>query len=261
MAEAHSNAMHKLTAEPLYARVRKRLVERLISGDWKPGAMLPSEFAIAAELGVSQGTVRKALDEMTAEGILERQQGRGTFVAKAEDTSILFRFYRLTRNELDKSSEEREGNAPAVPTFPRSSYLSEDYSTASQEERDLFAMTDQVDPHVWRFERLRFEGEQPILWERLVLPSHRFPNLRPHLPLPNNVYQFYGDHFSTIVAKVREKLRALTAPDPIAEHLGLPIGSPVLEIDRRAIALDGEVVERRLSLCRSDTMHYRNELK
>ena len=240
----------KLEAQPLYARVRETLIARLISGQWKPGQMLPSEFAIAGELGVSQGTVRKALDEMTHEGLLTRQQGRGTFVAEAEDKSILFRFYRLTPNAADDE---------AAASFPESSYLSQIKDRATEQELDLFGLNGGEE--VWRFERVRSDRAQPILWERLVLPCSRFPGISNDTILPNNVYQYYSANYGTIVARVKEELRAVSAPATVARLLKLPENTPVLEIDRRAIALDGQIVEWRVSLCRSDTMHYRNELK
>ena len=238
----------RLESQPLYAQVKDALVQRMISGSWKPGQMLPSEFAIAADLGVSQGTVRKALDELAGEGVVVRRQGRGTFVAAAEDNSILFRFYRLVPD------------GPTQATgFPNSRYLSQIITLASEQEREIFALSEQ--DQVMRFERLRSDQQQILLWERLVLPCPRFPNLSESSQLPNNVYQFYGERYGIIVASVREQLRAVTAPPAISAHLGLPPGAPVLQIDRRAIALDGEIVEWRVSLCRSDTMHYRNELR
>jgi GntR family transcriptional regulator len=80
---------------PLYRQVKDLLLRRLADGVWQPGQILPSEPEIAANLGVSQGTVRKALDEMTAENLLVRRQGRGTFVARHDEERILFRFFRL----------------------------------------------------------------------------------------------------------------------------------------------------------------------
>lgn len=237
-----------MEAQPLYARVRTELVNRLISGAWKPAELLPSEFAIAAELGVSQGTVRKALDEMTAEGLVVRKQGRGTFVAEAEDQSILFRFYRLTAD-----AEEHEEAA-----FPQSHYLSTVQGTATNEERVVLDLAEGEE--VWRFERVRSQQGQPIIWERLVVPAAIFPDLMDHAPLPNNVYQLYGSHYGIIVAKVKEQLKAVSAPKKVTTSLQLEANSPALQIDRRAIALSGKTVEWRLSLCRSDTHHYRNEL-
>src|SRR5262249_5221027 len=67
---------------PLYAQVKELLIARLVRGEWRPGGVLPSEFSLAATFGVSQGTVRKALDEMAAQNLVVRRQGRGTFVAQ-----------------------------------------------------------------------------------------------------------------------------------------------------------------------------------
>ena len=241
----------RLEAQPLYVRARNIMVDRLIAGHWRPGEMLPSEFALAAELGVSQGTMRKALDVMTAEGLLTRRQGRGTFVAEAEDNSILFRFYRLTPDSSSQTGTK--------PSFPESRYLSRSQDTANEQEREIFSLAS--NDKVWRFERIRSNADGPILWEQLVLPAKYFPDLTSQTMLPNNVYQFYSTHYGIIVARVNEQLRAVTAPDKVADLLALPSHSPLLEIDRRAIALDDRVVEWRRSLCRSDTMHYRNELK
>lgn len=241
----------RLEAQPLYVRARNIMVDRLIEGHWRPGEMLPSEFALAAELGVSQGTMRKALDAMTAEGLLTRRQGRGTFVAEAEDNSILFRFYRLTPDGSSKTGTK--------PSFPESRYLSRSQDAANAQERDIFSL--ETGDTVWRFERIRSNEDGPILWEQLVLPAKYFPDLTPETMLPNNVYQFYSTYYGIIVARVNEQLRAVTAPDNVSQLLELPAQSPLLEIDRRAIALDDRVVEWRRSLCRSDTMHYRNELK
>lgn len=188
---------------------------------------------------------------MTAQGLLVRRQGRGTFVAEAEDKSILFRFYRLTRDECPEDNQ--------TSGFPESRYLSQEMRTARQNEQEIFSLSE--GETVLSVERLRSDQSGPILWEQLVLASRDFPGLSDEVTLPNNVYHFYSDHFGIIVAKVQEKLRAVTAPVPVSQLLDLPDHVPVLEIDRRAIALDGRVVEWRRSLCRSDTMHYRNELK
>jgi GntR family transcriptional regulator len=81
--------------QPLYKQVYDLLTARLVEGYWKPSQLLPSEMMLAEELGVSQGTVRKALNQMVAEKMLQRQQGKGTFVAEHTQESDLFRFFRL----------------------------------------------------------------------------------------------------------------------------------------------------------------------
>src|SRR3546814_11374588 len=82
--------------KPLYQQVKDLLIGRLIGGHWKPGDLLPSEMQLAEELGVSQGTVRTALDEMTAVNLLVRRQGRGTYVAEHDQAHALFHFLQLT---------------------------------------------------------------------------------------------------------------------------------------------------------------------
>jgi GntR family transcriptional regulator len=79
----------KLGYQPLYKRVKSLLVARIADGRWQPGQSIPNEFQIAEELSVSQGTVRKALHEMTLDNLLVRRQGRGTFVTSYDDERIL----------------------------------------------------------------------------------------------------------------------------------------------------------------------------
>jgi len=74
---AASAAHASLGYRPLYRQVKELLMKRLGDGSWAPGQLLPSEPEIAAGLGVSPGTVRKALDEMSSESLLVRRQGRG----------------------------------------------------------------------------------------------------------------------------------------------------------------------------------------
>src|SRR5262245_32399559 len=80
---------------PLYARLRDVLIERIRSGEWKPGQLIPNEFEIAAEFGVSQGTARKAIGELASERLVLRRQGRGTFVVEHTPAHVLFRFFNV----------------------------------------------------------------------------------------------------------------------------------------------------------------------
>src|SRR5919202_1506403 len=108
---------------PLYRQVRALLVRRLAEGVWQPGQLLPSEGQLAAELGVSQGTVRKALDALTAERLLVRRQGRGTFVAEHDGERILFHFFKLMPDA-------------GKPSFPESRIVTTRAAQADADERD-----------------------------------------------------------------------------------------------------------------------------
>src|SRR5690348_5571546 len=80
---------------PLYEQIKMLLTNSLVAGEWKPGEAIPSEMDLAARYHVSQGTVRKAIEELAAESILTRRQGKGTFVASHSEPSYQYRFLRM----------------------------------------------------------------------------------------------------------------------------------------------------------------------
>src|SRR5690606_23219620 len=84
---------------PLYQQIKGLLLQSLDRGDWKPGEAIPSELELAARFQVSQGTVRKAIDELAAENLLLRRQGKGTFVDTHYEAKVRFRFLRLTYDD------------------------------------------------------------------------------------------------------------------------------------------------------------------
>src|SRR5690606_36200204 len=84
---------------PLYQQIKSLLLQGLDRGEWKPGEAIPSELELAARFQVRQGTVRKAIDELAAENLLIRRQGKGTFVATHHEAKVRFRFLRLTPDD------------------------------------------------------------------------------------------------------------------------------------------------------------------
>src|SRR6202012_1763353 len=99
---------------PLYRQVYDIVVRRVAEGDWRPGEALPSEQSLARELGVSQGTMRKVLDSLTAEKVLERRQGKGTFIAENTQERTLFRFFRMARPGGKRLKPERAGETVKI---------------------------------------------------------------------------------------------------------------------------------------------------
>lgn len=231
---------------PLYRQVKERLVRRIADGEWQAGRAIPSEMQIAAELGVSQGTVRKALDEMTAERLLLRRQGVGTFVASHDEDRILFQFFKLGRDDGRR-------------VFPDSTVLSVGEQPCDAAEAMRLGI--RRGTRVVRIHRLRSLGGAIAVSERIVVPSARFAGLAACDPVPNNLYGLYAERYGVTVARASESLKAVACPDDDAVHLGLSAGSPVLAIDRLALDLDGQKVEWRVSLCRTDQFHYTSDLK
>ena len=226
---------------PLYQQVKDLLVERLIGGYWRPGDLLPSEIQLAAELGVSQGTVRKALDEMTAENLLVRRQGRGTFVAEHDQEHALFHFFKMT---------DRNGQ----PVVPESRVLRRSLSSARKEAAARLGIA--IDAPVVRITRVRSIAGKAAIFERIALPGGMFPDLHERDDLPNTLYTLFARDYGITVGKAVEKLRAVPATPEVARHLAIEAGQPLLEIDRVAAALDGQPVEWRISLCQTAETAY-----
>lgn len=225
--------------KPLYQQVKDLLIGRLIGGYWKPGDLLPSEMQLAEELGVSQGTVRKALDEMTAGNLLVRRQGRGTYVATHDQEHALFHFFKLT---------DRQGR-PLVPES-RVLRVARGVSKAAEAERLQLA----PGAEVIRIARVRSLAGRPAIFERIVLPAALFRGLEETRDLPNTLYTLFARDYGVTVARAEERLSAVAAGAEAARHLGLERTAPLLAIDRIALALDanplgGRPVEWRLSLC------------
>ncbi|MGE4373177.1 MAG: GntR family transcriptional regulator [Xanthobacter sp.] len=233
-----------LESRPLYRQVRETLVRRMVDGAWSPGEPLPSEMQLAAELGVSQGTVRKALDEMAAENLVVRRQGRGTFMARHDEERILFQFFRLVGDDGERH-------------FPESRVLGIGRARASAAEKTVLGLA-QGD-QVLRIRRLRTHDGVPLIVENITLPDALFPGLAD-APVPNNLYGLYASHYGLTVARAREKLKAVAADMDDAAALEVEPGTPVLLIDRLAFGLDGTAAEWRRSTCLTSGFHYLADL-
>src|SRR5450631_1616424 len=92
---------------PLYQQIKARMVASLQRTEWRPGEAIPSETELAVRFKVSQGTVRKAIEELAAENLLVRRQGKGTFVATHAEQRVQFRFLRLTPDEGEPAGMDR----------------------------------------------------------------------------------------------------------------------------------------------------------
>lgn len=230
---------------PLYRQARDVLVGRIHDGTWQAGQALPSEIEIAADLGVSQGTARKALDEMESENLVIRHQGRGTFVARHDDERIIFQFFKLTPD-----SGQRK--------FPDSKILSIGVRPANAAAIKTLKL--RAGSRVLHLERIRSLADKVAIVESITLPNALFPGAEK-LKLPNNLYELYRARFGVTIARSTEKLKAVAAKRRETKYLGVEIGTPLLSVDRTAFALDSRPVEWRVSLCRTDDYHYLSDLR
>jgi GntR family transcriptional regulator len=226
---------------PLYARVRERLIERIRSGEWKPGQLIANEFEIAAEFGVSQGTARKAIGDLASEGLVVRRQGRGTFVVEHTPAHVLFRFFTLV-----------DANGAAVVPDSRDARSSP--AQASSEEREALGLD--PDARVIRITRIRTRLGAPFITETIVLPEALFPGLAEQPEMPNTLYDLFQKAYGVLVTRTDDHLSAVAADADTAAILGIAPGTPLLRIGRIAFSLDDRPVEWRVSLCHLADAHY-----
>jgi len=232
-------------AQPLYAQVKALMMQRLIAGQWRPGEMLPSEFQLAEIFGVSQGTVRKALDELAAENVVVRRQGRGTFVAEHDDHRALFHFFHLVGPD-------------GVRRLPESRLISVRKGLAGRMEAGRLGIGRGAP--VIRIRRVRELDGRPAIAETIAVPQKLFPDLADIRAVPNTLYDLYERRYGVTIARAVERLAAVAADGRDASLLDIAPGAPLLEIDRTALALDGTPAEWRVSRCLTATHHYWVEL-
>ncbi|UPY38520.1 GntR family transcriptional regulator [Sediminicoccus sp. KRV36] len=240
--------MNPLSRAPLYARAEQALRARIAAGEWKPGEALPTEAALARELGISQGTLRRALGVLEAQRLIERRQGIGTYVTEATSERALFHFFRA----------EAVDGTRATPTS-----LLHRLDTRAARPDELRALHLAKGARVHRLFRRRFVGGLSSIVEEIALPAALFPGF--HLPLgvelSDELYVHYQRHHGITVMRVEEKLSAIAAAPAIAEALGRAAGAPVMHITRIAFDVMDRPVERRLSWMETSALRYAIELR
>ena len=228
-------------SRPLYAQVRDRLIERIKSGQWKPGQLIPNEFEIAAEFGVSQGTARKAIGELASERLLLRRQGRGTFVVEHTPDHVLFRFFNVF---------DPDGRA-VIPDSRNTAWTLE---RATSEERSHLGLARGA--RVVRITRTRTRAGKAFIVETIALPEARFPGLVDRTELPNTLYDLFQKAYGTLVMRTDDRISAVAADAKAAEVLGVATGAALLKIDRLSFTLHDAPIEWRVSLCHLDQAYY-----
>ncbi len=232
---------------PLYKQIKSLLVQRLQQGEWKPGEPIPSEHDLAARFQVSQGTVRKAVEELAAENLLVRRQGKGTFVATHTEPRAQFRFLRLVPDD-----------GPVVPA--QSTFLECRRVKASAEIAQQLELR-AAEPVIY-LRRLLSMGGAPLVLDDIWLPSAPFKGLTAerlaeyHGPL----YGLFESGFGTRMIRADERIRAVAAAHDVAALLTVAPGSPLLLVERVSFTYGDKPVEVRRGFCVTAAHHYHNEL-
>jgi GntR family transcriptional regulator len=235
---------------PLYQQIKTLILRSLQAGEWKPGDMIPSEFDLAARFRVSQGTVRKAIDELATDNLLVRRQGKGTFVATHAEQHIQYRFLRLLP---DTGSLEEQGPAERRIIECRRQ------RAPAEVARQLAMRTGDA---VLQVKRVLAFNATPAILEELWLPGGPFKGLTVETLADDKgpMYALFETQFGVRMVRAVEKIKAVSADEDTASLLGVPPGHPLLSVERLAYTYNDEPMELRRGLYRTDARHYRNEL-
>ena len=247
---------------PLYQQIKSLLVASLQAGEWQPGQAIPSEMDLAARYKVSQGTVRKAIDEMATDNLLVRRQGKGTFVATHAEAGTQYRFLRLApdagadvagtglqRRLLDC----RRMRAPAEVARLLALKAGE---PAIQVRRLLLASVAQGVGAAPGTE------PSPVVLDDIWLPGALFKGLTAErlMAWRGAMYRLFEAEFSVRMIRAEEKLRAVAASGEDASLLAVAPGTPLLSVERLSFTYGDRPVELRRGLYHTQAHHYRNEL-
>ncbi|CAM3442637.1 GntR family transcriptional regulator [Paracidovorax anthurii] len=224
-----------------YAALAEMLRHRVVRGEWPPGSALPAEQALAAEHGVALGTLRRALELLVDQGLIERIHGRGTFVRSGIAGASMLRFFRFGDGRGDEPASRvlscRRMAAPAA---------------AAQ------ALGLATGASALRVQRLRLIDGEPCLSEQIWLPADLFGALEGEDPGAWDalLYPFYASRCGVHIQRAVDDIGfgMLTAPQ--ARALGLQAGHPCAVVTRRAMDFSGRCVEWRVTRGDAHAFHY-----
>jgi GntR family transcriptional regulator len=232
---------------PLYQQIKALLVTRLQAGEWLPGQAIPSEMELAARFRVSQGTVRKAIDEMATDNLLVRRQGKGTFVATHAEQATQYRFLRLMPDDGSATAMQRR--------------LLECRRMRAPAEVARALALKAGEPAV-QVRRLLLAGEVAVVLDDLWLPGVLFKGLSAErlVAWRGPMYRLFEAEFAVQMIRAEEKIRAVAADGDSAALLGVAEGTPLLSVERLTYTYGDRPVEWRRGLYHTASHHYRNEL-
>lgn len=229
-----TTAKMALESRPLYLQARDSLLRQISEGVLKPGDFLPSEQQIAADLGISIGTVRKAKVDLISQGVLERQHGRGTQIVPHTSDRARFRFFRFVHS--DGTTARLTGRLLAMKT-----------QSPSKEEQRRLALS-KNDP-VIVLTRIRREAGITLVYERICVPEKKFARLSisPGHDMLEELYVLYQKQCGEMVRSTVDQVQMDPAPAPVSKELLCEPGTPILLVNRQALSLSKTPIEFRQS--------------
>lgn len=236
---------------PLYEQIKRLITRSLSDGEWQPGEMIPSEIALARRFNVSQGTVRKAINELVAENMLMRRQGKGTFVATHADDGTTYRFLHLR-------------NLAGEQEYPQSKFIN--FSRGKADAQVAKRLDIRSGSALVQMQRVLTLSGKPVVYDDIRLPATLLKGISSTMveehvnAYKGTLYSLYETQYQIRIISAQERIRAALADADIAELLGVAAGTPLLCIERVAFTYKHQPVEWRMSYISTEHHYYFDEL-
>ncbi len=231
---------------PMYYQLKEIIREKVMSGEWKPGELIPSERELSRQYGISRMTVRQAFNELTQEGVLRRKQGVGSFVAELKIEQQLTGLTGFTEDMRKRGLQ------------PRARVLTLETILPSTE----VAAALQISPEqpIVLLERLRMVGEEPMAIEASHLHFPQVSGLLEEDFERRSLYELLTQKYNIVPTRAKQSIEAALPDRREQKLLGLPSGSPVLKNRRTTFDQHGRPFEYTKSAYRGDSYVFYAEL-
>ncbi len=235
-----------LTHVPRYIRIRELLRQRVLNGTYAPGTRIPSEPSLAREFGVSRGTVERAIRGLVEEGLLVREQGRGTFVAYPALESSHFR--------LSTFAEE----AVRMGWTPKTRLVRAHVIPADEEIAGVLNISPGTE--VIEVVRVHFADNEPIVYEVRHLEHALCPQLLEEDLEKESVHELLLYKYHIPLVRARFTIHAIALEGEVAKLLGVAEGSPGFAVERITFRTGSQPAVRMRQLWRGDKFYFTEEV-
>jgi GntR family transcriptional regulator len=227
---------------PRYYQLREIIRERIVSGDWAPGSLIPSERELCERYGISRMTARQSITDLVNEGLLYREQGKGTYVGRPKIAQQLLRLTGFTEDM--KSRDQRPG----------AKVLTAEMWPADDETAERLRI--RAGQPVYRLQRLRLADSEPLALETSCISFIGCERLLGNDLARDSLYDLLETVYDVPPLEAEQELEAGIAVEEEAWHLEVVFGSPVLRTRRITTTRRNQPIEYATSVYRGDKYRF-----
>lgn len=237
------DALDETSDVPLYRQLKHRILQLIVTGTLEVGERLPTEQTLCAKLGLSRATVRRCLGDLVAEGYVTRRRGRGTTVAKPEESGRLDTIYQQasTSSAIRRSGARPTSRFLGIRVVPASGTLARSLSVEDGSP-------------LWEINRLRLGDGEPVVHELAYVPQGLCPHLGEADLEGTSLYQRIAEESGELSSRIEERIEAIALDGREARLLQAAPGAAALRIVARSLDTQGRVIEASVGIARADRL-------